>query len=1109
MSTNAMFSPPRTRTRRRRLLSAGVATAVAVAGLVAVSSPAATAATPDASAILTAPPQLHGVDKVRPGDNSATADMVATTVDGRQCWQMQNDPAVRYVYVDVADAAIPAGATRAIVTVDYHDVGTAGMLVNYNSTTNAWANSSLYRLTDTSGWKSHSFELTDIKFTNRANGSDFRVQVQGADGAIPPVCISGISVRFTDQPIAALDSLAIMSPSLIFKEGQASVDVATPAEEVSWRLGDADDVELRTGTAAVADGEGSIDLKDLPFGYYTLSVTADVGEPVTRTTSLAVLDDPPAGWNDGDAFFGTQIHRGHQPTAQTEALMDAMVLAGYGKSRIETTWGEVEKTKGQYDFSGEGVRVVGELADRGQQVMWNAGLTSPLYDGNRTPASPEAISAFAAYVGATAAHYSAAGDSHDIGILNEYNSSGFNNGTCGLTAACYLDILKPTFTAAHAADAKANVIAPITAGVQLAWAKDFIAQGGLDHLDTYATNYYGYSEHGAGTPPEQASDLKNLEQLTAMIDEADGDRDIPVRITENGWPTHDAGSTQEQQADYAIRGPLLAQLAGADEYLWYDLYDDGFNSGEREDRFGLINRADDTACYLWKCPGDNYTYGAVHGISPKPGFVSQAVAIRQTVGKTPAGREDLGSDSLYSLRYTGDRAADTTRVLWSTGTDSVQINSGNGYVLTDQFGRSRNVPKGSAVVQLTGSPVFVTGDATVAPSAPLVDVSVAESSVQGADLPVTVTVADGADIKGGELTVAASGVQKKVNLADTGKVSLTLPGVTRLGEREVAVTLTDKKGRLVSEGRGKTAVVDPFSVSARPSISTEAGGYAYSLDVSVVNNAANTDLTIDSFDWKVGNLSGTVTQGLTVPGGATKSVSVPIDDPKLYTTQTASVVAHSGELTRSDSGPISFSPIEKDGAQTLDPIDLNTIGKWNPIRSGTRTGPADLGGGLQYTATQDALVMRATITDDVHQADRTDPALSWQADSVQFNTYDLFPTVLGGERVEIAAALYASGPIVYTFTPPAGQKAGLTPGATAEIVRDEDAGTTTYDVSVPWSSLGYDGPPSGVWGLSFLVNDADGDIPGTDARAGYLEWGAGVGAAPKNPALFKSVQLVG
>ncbi|MFP3787194.1 hypothetical protein, partial [Burkholderia sp. SIMBA_024] len=81
------------------------------------------------------------------------------------------------------------------------------------------------------------------------------------------------------------------------------------------------------------------------------------------------------------------------------------------------------------------------------------------------------------------------------------------------------------------------------------------------------------------------------------------------------------------------------------------------------------------------------------------------------------------------------------------------------------------------------------------------------------------------------------------------------------------------------------------------------------------------------------------------------------------------------------------------------------------IRSGTRTGPEDLGGSIRYTATADALILHAAITDDVHLADRSDPALSSQADSVQFNTYDTLPGLLDGERVEVAAALTLDGPM--------------------------------------------------------------------------------------------------
>lgn len=1095
----------------RRRTAGAVASAAALttlaAGLIALPAvPAHAALTPDATAVLGATPQYDGVTRVWPGDVDKEYSHAVTEVAGKECLATSDDPYTRYLYVNVDDAVVPADASRALVEVEYYDGGTTNMDIHYDSQSSPWTGTKNLPLAGSGEWKTHTFELGGIRFENRANGADFRLNVKASAATMPQVCFSRVAVTFTDDPLAAHESLAILSPSLIFREGTAAVEVGTPADEVTWRLGDPNDVELRTGTVAVPGGRGTIDLSDLPLGYYTLDVTAQVnGEPVTRTTSLAVLDDPPEGWDADDAFFGTQFHRGWQSRQETDALADAMELAGYGLGRMETTWGNVEQAPGEYTFDGEGVRVVTDLASRGIDTMWNAGLTNSLYDDGRTPASPEAIAAFAAYAGATAEHYSSNGITHDVGILNEYNSSGFNNGTCGLTAACYLDVLRPTSAAIHDADPDANVIAPITAGTQLAWAQDFIDGGGLELVDTYATNYYGYASKGPGTPPEETEELmQNLPALVQKIRSSAGGADLPVRVTENGWPTHTAGSTQTQQADYAIRALVLAQAAGADQYLWYDLYDDGFSPDERENNFGLINRADATSCYKWICPDvEGYEYGAVHGISPKPAFVSQAVLIRQTTGREQGAREDLGSASAYSYPYTGSGAP--VRVLWSTGTDTVTVQSSDGFTLTDQFGQAREVAGGGVKIALTGSPVFVEGDVTVKGSDPAVTLDVPETSVAGQSLPVTLDIADRTDLPP-VVEVSADGVSQSVRV-NKGTARLALPGVGRRGEREVTVTVSDGD-RVLTQARGATEVVDPFVVTGRPVVEKDGDAFAYGLDLTVHNNSTTADLAVDALSWSAGGSSGEA-EAPSVPAGESATVRVDVPDPALYTLGAYSVEATAGGTTLADEGRLSFSPIEPDGATTLDPIDLDELGTWRSIRGGSRSGPADVGGDLQVTATQDALVVHAAITDDVHHTDRTDPALSWQVDSIQFNTYDLFPSELGGERVEIAASLYPDGPVTYSFTPPAGQAKGPTPGAETGIVRDDAAGTTTYDLSIPWASLGYDGPPEGTFGLSFLVNDADGDVPGTDARSGYVEWGSGVGGAPKDPAKFQSVQVVG
>lgn len=1102
-----MERPQPRRVRIRRRLSAIVATLLVAGGLASV--PSLASATPydaDAVAVLGATPQLTGVDRARPGDRVTDPAAVATTVDGVQCWSMQNSPLVRYVYVDVADSAIPQGARRAIVTVDYYDVGTNGFDIQYDAQSNPWAGSRNQPMTDSHRWMKTSFELTDIRFQNRSNGADFRVNVKAPDGGMAPVCFSKIEVRFTDAPMAALDSLAIMSPSLVFPEGQARIEVASPAANVTWRVNDPYGVQLRTGTTALSGGAGTIDVSDLGFGYYTLDVTAPLSTPVTRTTSFAVLDPPPAGWNAADAFYGIGIHRGWQSPRDTTSLIDAMALAGYGLSRVDQTWEGIERTAGIYTFDTLATDTQRELKAHGINAMWNALYKNPLYDGNQTPHTSAGIAAFAGYAGATAGFASAEGLTHDVGIYNEYNSSGFNSSGC-LTAACYIALMTPTAAAIHAADPQANVIGPVTAGVQLDWAKDFIARGGLSSLDTYAVNYYGVQNFGPGTAPEESEAVTALPQLVDLVHANDGGRNLPIRITENGWATHDAGSTSAQQADFAIRGPVLAEAAGVDSYIWYAIMDTGFNSSEREDRFGLLNRPDATSCWSWICPdAPGYVYGAVHGISPKPAFVSQAVLIRQTTGLAQQAREDLGSATAYSYPYTdGTR---TNRVLWSTATDHVKVTSAHGFTLTDQFGKKTQVAAGDFSLMLDGSPVFVSGDVVVAGAPAAFTLDVPAQSVAGGEVTATLTLKD-QSVRPRTVTVSADGVKRTFHLRN-GSVKLPLPSATRLGTRTVAVTVAQggQGQKPLAQVRARTQVVDGYEVTGRPGITRDAAGYRYSLDLRIANNDTAQELRLSSLSWRVGAASGSVASPPVVPAGASSTVRVSVPSPSLFGPLHYEVQADAGGYRHGDSGTLSFSPVERDGAEMLEPIDLNRLGVWRANGSGTRTGTGDVGGTVRFTSTADRLRVRAEITDDTHVGARANAAQAWQVDSIQFSTYDLFPSLIGGHRVEIGAALLDGGPVAYTFAAPPGAAAGPTPGAETRITRDEAKHLTTYDVSVPWSSLGFDGPPSEVFGLSFLVNDADGDVAGTDGRSGWIEWGGGIGQASKNTALFRSAVVV-
>ncbi|MGZ0148198.1 hypothetical protein ACXJJ3_14090 [Kribbella sp. WER1] len=464
-------------------------------------------------------------------------------------------------------------------------------------------------------------------------------------------------------------------------------------------------------------------------------------------------------------------------------------------------------------------------------------------------------------------------------------------------------------------------------------------------------------------------------------------------------------------------------------------------------------------------------------------------------GKTLQSRENLGSPTAYSYPYAG--GGETTRVLWSTGSEQVQLTAANPLRLTDQFGAARTITPhdGKVTLTLDASPVFVTGavqHAAVAPS-PL-SVSVGASTVAGDNVPVTVTADRTKPGTGLPAKLVVGGAELVTAPGQKTSVTVQLPATTVLGDRPVAVAVSTKDRQLVAGLRSSTTVVEPLLVNAEPVI-----GNGYGLRVTLTNNRARA-VTPTAIRYAVGAAGGSAAAP-EVPANGTAAVTLPVSTVSLFDNLAYRVTVDAKTI----SGTVAYSPIEPNAAQTLPPIDLDKQSKFVAIRGGTRTGPADLGGTVRFTHTTDALVVDARITDDVHHGARSNDLL-WQTDSIQFDTYDRLPTVLGGQRVEIGAALLDSGPAVYTFAAPTGQTVGPTPGATADITRG--TGVTTYRLTIPWKSLGFAGPPPGVFGLSFLVNDDDSGLNG-DARKGWLEWGAGVGSAPKNPALFRTAQIVG
>jgi hypothetical protein len=200
------------------------------------------------------------------------------------------------------------------------------------------------------------------------------------------------------------------------------------------------------------------------------------------------------------------------------------------------------------------------------------------------------------------------------------------------------------------------------------------------------------------------------------------------------------------------------------------------------------------------------------------------------------------------------------------------------------------------------------------------------------------------------------------------------------------------------------------------------------------------------------------------------------------------------------SAPAGGHPVPK---TTLTPDgDPSEVSDHSPISlpadGETRNDPT-LSADVWLTWDERALQVTAVVDDATHAQPETGKS-TWKGDSIQFGVAPGAP----GDSPTFAAHIFAltdAGPQVFQMTQPTGTDAGLLRAADASIVRNEQDGTTTYEVAIPWSSLPV-GPDATGFAASVLINDNDGD-----GRRGWVQWGGGIGSK-KDTAQFQLVELV-
>jgi hypothetical protein len=299
---------------------------------------------------------------------------------------------------------------------------------------------------------------------------------------------------------------------------------------------------------------------------------------------LALAQAPVAG-----AFqFGVCVHLA-MAKSDAETVTRLIDDAGFNSIRDDAFWSGVERAQGELEFPAklaESRQAMQMLGKRGDKPLVILAYGNKFYDGGGFPTSAEGIAAYSRYAGFVAGTLR---DSvRQFEVWNEWNS-GFGSKPKKRSggAAAYVKLLAPAARAIRAANPDAKVIGGVTAGVDLAWIREFIAAGGLEHLDAISVHSYTLFRYRVN--PEGA--IRSLDKLHALLKAAEPDRDIPVYVTEMGWPTNEGthGVTERDAAKYLMRFTVLARsrpwIAGV---WWYDLIDDGASNSKPEHRFGLV-----------------------------------------------------------------------------------------------------------------------------------------------------------------------------------------------------------------------------------------------------------------------------------------------------------------------------------------------------------------------------------------------------------------------------------------------------------------------------------------------------------------------------------------
>ncbi len=480
-----------------------------------------------------------------------------------------------------------------------------------------------------------------------------------------------LAVQAEHPPLLSTIVLDTASPTF-------TISTAGTIGAISYTVTDFSGATVTKGRVVVTGRETGLTLPRLPDDYYVLQITdRTAGSPTGQTIPFAVVAPfvPTA-----HSSFGVGVHfTGGNPPALTQLI----TTMGAGTIRDDASWAMIERSPGSYSFNN---------FDPYMQVL-QQNMIDPLlildynnrfYDNGQTPYDEAGLSAFANYARALVTHYSP--QLKVVEVYNEYNST-FSTGPCARRPICYARLLRSTYQAIKSVRPDVTVVGGAAFYADLHWFNELFESGGLSYMDVVSD--HPYTALYIASPELQGLE-EQMQGLQDLVKRYNHGKVKPIWITEIGWPTSFLHVSERTQADYLVRGIVLGQAAGVQKIFWYDFLNDGTDTSQIEQNFGLLRKPDATGRY-----------------TPKPAYVAYTVLTRELAYRSFISREAV-APGIYDMHYSGN-----LHILWSTPfRQSIALSTNGPVTAISMTGRTRTlVPSGGRIIfNISADPVYIQGN---------------------------------------------------------------------------------------------------------------------------------------------------------------------------------------------------------------------------------------------------------------------------------------------------------------------------------------------------------------------------------------------------------------